>query len=210
VRGRVRRLGGYRKHHHVPDQHSDAAQLFVRRIAQPDVKEAADRLYRDIRELFAYKRRELHYSCEEGFACLQTPDFDLHLLADHCVDEPRDYKLTTSLVALKNDSITADPRFHACFTPHCDTLWLSFDRPIVVEDKIDAFEDIPELADALDYAPDGSSCELKLPQLDLRIELDAHSLRFSLLTLRDLGRLLERSQRAFDILAEASFGLRLR
>ena len=60
------------------------------------------------------------------------------------------------------------------------------------------------------YEPDGSALELKLPKLDLRIQIDESTITFSLLTLRDLGKLIDHSQKAFDILACAEFGFRLR
>lgn len=210
VDGRVRKLGSYQKHHHVPDSHSEAAQTFVRQAGHPDVKDAADRLYADIRSLFGYKRRAFDYSCEAGCAWIKTPDFDLQIRVDQSAVDPRNYTLSTEIVALHTDAIAADDRFHACFTHHCDRLVVEFAAPIQLEDKIDAIEDIPELAEALTYEPDGSAFELKLPDLDLRIEVDEMAIRFSLLTLRNLGKLLDHSQKAFDILACAEFGLRLR
>jgi hypothetical protein len=86
---------------------------------------------------------------------------------------------------------------------------VEFASPIQVEDKIDRLEDIPELAKAMSYEPDGSAFELKLPKLDLYIQVDESAITFSLLTLCDLGKLLDHSQKAFDILAKAEFGLRL-
>jgi hypothetical protein len=207
--GRVRRLGGYQKHHHVPDHHSDAAQNFIRKAGQPDVKAAADQLYSDIRNLFGYKRREFDYSCEDGFAWIKTPDFDLQIYIDQNPEDPKNYQLTTEIVALHTTGIAADPRLHDCFTHHCDQVVIEFACPVQVENKIDLFEDIPELAGALSYAPDGSSLELKLTKLDLLIQLNESTMTFSLLTQRKLGKLLEHSQKAFDILADAKLGLQL-
>ena len=194
----------------MPDGHSDAAQNFVRKAGHPDVKEAADQLYSDIRSLFSYKRREFDYTCEDGFVWIKTPDFDLQIQVDQCPDDAKNYTLTTEIVALHTEAIAADERFHACFTHHCDQLVVAFASPIRVEDKIDALEDIPDLAEAMTYEPDGSALELKLPKLDLLIEVDESKMSFSLLTLRNLGKLLDHSQKAFDILASAEFGLRLR
>lgn len=194
----------------MPDGRSDAAQNFVRKAGQPDVKAAADQLYADIRGLFGYKRRAFDYGCEDGFAWIKTPDFDLQIRVDQCPEDAKNFVMTTEIVALHNDAIAADERFHACFTHHCDQLVVAFASPIRVADKIDAIEDIPELADALTYEPDGSAFELKLPKLDLLIEVDESSMTFSLLTLRNLAKLLDHSQKAFDILAGAEFGLRLR
>ncbi|MGZ0708349.1 hypothetical protein ACWPKO_08425 [Coraliomargarita sp. W4R53] len=193
----------------MPEGHSDAAQNFVRKAGHPDVKSAADDLYADIRHLFSYKRREFDYTCEDGFAWIKTPDFDLQIKVDQCPDDPKNYLLTTEIVALRTESIAADERLHACFSHHCDQLVVEFASPIQVEDKIDLLEDIPELAAALSYEPDGSAFELKLPKLDLLIQVNESDMTFSLLTLRDLGKLLDHSQKAFDILASAKFGLRL-
>ena len=208
--GRIRKLGGYQKHHHVPDGHSDAAQAFVRKAGHPDVKAAADAIYTDIRGLFGYKRREFDYTCEDGFAWIKTPDFDLEIQVDQCPEDPKSYQLVTEIVALHSEAIAQDVRFHTCFTHHCDQVVIEFATPVQVEDKIDLIEAIPELNAALTYQPDGSAFELKLAPLDLNIRVTESTMTFHLLTLRNLGKLLDHSQKAFDILADCDFGLRLR
>lgn len=208
--GRIRKLGGYQRHHHLPDGHTDAAQSFVRKIGQANVKETADSLFANIQSLFGYKRRDFDYTCEDGFAWIKTPDFDLQIRVDQCLKDPKNYLLTTEIVALHTEKITTDSNFHNCFTNHCDHLIVEFASPIQVEDKIDTLENIPELAKAMTYEPDGSAFELKLPKLDLNIYVDESAITFSLLTIRDLAKLLDHSQKAFDILACAEFGLRLK
>ena len=206
VEGRVRRLKGYQKSHHLPDGHHPAAQAFVRKVGQQDVKDATDRLYADIRSLFAYKRREFQYTCEDGFGCIKTPDFDLQIRINQCADDPKNYQLTTEIVALHTPQIASDDRFHACFTHHCETLVVEFPSSINIDDKIDAIENIPTIADALDYEPDGSAFELKLVALDLHISVSESEMTFQLLTLRNLGKLLEHSQKAFEILTAVGLG----
>ena len=208
--GRVSKLGGYQKHHHVPNGHTNATQNFVRKVGQVDVKEAADGLFTNIRNLFGYKRRDFDYTCEDGLAWIKAPDFDLQIRVDQCPHDPKNFLLTTEIIALHTETIVTDHRFHNCFTQHCDQLIFEFASAIQVQDKIDILEDIPELAKAMTYRPDGSAFELKLPKLDLHIQIDESNMTFSLLTLRDLGKLIDHSQKAFDILACAEFGLRLR
>ncbi|MFO8027207.1 MAG: hypothetical protein R6U56_06060 [Opitutales bacterium] len=209
ARGRIRRLKGFRKCHQVPDLQYEAAQDFVRKVGAEDVKLLADRIYNDIREAFGYKRKEFDYSCHEGLAEIQTPDFSAQLRIDQCPDDPKYYVLTTELTELHNEAIARNPALHACFNNHCDVLTVIFPTGINVEDKIDAIEDLPALAGCLSYEPDGSRFELRLPDLDLRIEVDESTMRFQLLTLRNLTKLLDHSQRAFEILTECGFELRL-
>lgn len=181
----------------------------MRKIGHEDVKSATDGLYADIRSLFGYKRREFAYTCEDGFAVIKTPDFDLQIRIDQSEDDAKNYVLTTEIVALHSPTIANDERFHTCFTHHCETLVVEFLGSINIDEKIDTIEAIPEIADCLDYEPDGSAFELKLPKLDLHIHVTESQMTFQLLTLRNLGKLLEHSQRAFEILTEAGFGLKL-
>ncbi len=208
--GRIRRLTGFLKHHHLPDSVSDATRSFVRRAGQEDVKALADGLYGDIREAFSYKRKDFDYSCDDGQAWIKTPDFDALIRVDQDESSPKDYVLTTELLQLHNDAVAADPRLHACFTAHCDQLIVTFPTPIHVADKIDAIEAIDALAEHLSYEPDASAFRLRLPRLDLQIEVNTESMHFSLLTLRNLSKLIDHSQRAFEILTDCGFDLKLR
>ncbi|MFT4902235.1 MAG: hypothetical protein ACI81V_001520 [Lentimonas sp.] len=203
VCGRVRRLAGFQKSHHVPDGHHAAAQSFIRKAGHSTVKTALDQLHSDIRSLFGYKRKQFEYTCEDGFGCIKTPDFDLQIRIDQCPQDYHNYLLLTEITALHTAEIAADSRFHSCFTHHCETLVVELPQPIDLNQKIDAIEAIPEIADCLDYEPDGSSFELKLPKLDLQIHFTECEITFQLLTMRNLGKLLEHSQKAFDILASA-------
>jgi len=207
--GRIRRLGGFAKHHHVPDAHHDAAQAFVRRAGHPDVKATAERLHSDIRELFGYKRREFDYTCEDGSALIKTPAFDCEIRVDQCAELAKNYRLITEVPRLRDPGVAADPRFHQCFQAHCDHLAVNFPQAVDLEAKIDAIEDIPEIAPHLDYTPDASTFELKLPALDLHIHVSESAMTFRLLTLPDLAKLLDHSQKAFDILTQAGFDLKL-
>ena len=189
--------------------HSDAAQNFVRKSGHSDVKKAADSLYTDIRRLFGYKRREFEYFCEDGYACIKTPDFDLLVRIDQCTEEVKNYSLSTEIVALHNDGILNDKRFHDCFTHQCELLIVELAQPIQIEDKIDALEDIKEFSDTLTYRPDCKSFELRLPKLDLIIKVFETRVTFQLLTMRNLGKLIDHSQKAFDIMTDSEINLRL-
>lgn len=203
VGGRVRKLSGFQKSHHIPDGQHAAAQAFVRKIGQQLVKTTLDELHADIRSLFGYKRKDFDYSCEDGFGCLKTPDFDLQVSIDQCPHQAANYILTTEISTLHNSEIVVQPNFHTCFTHHCEILIVELTQAIDLNEKIDAIEAMPEIAECLNYKPDCSAFELKLPALDLHIHFTECEVTFQLLTLRDLGKLLDHSRQAFDILAQA-------
>ena len=144
-----------------------------------------------------------------GFGRYENPDFDLEMRIDQAPLDPRNYVLTTAITQLRNDAIAADSRFHHCFNHHCNELVVYFTQAIDLEDKIDRIEAIDALAACLDYAPDASEFELRLPELDLQIRVTGTAMSFQLLGLSNLAKLLEHSQKAFEILTAAGFGLKL-
>ncbi len=207
--GRTHKLSGFQKNHHIPDAHHPAAQDFVRKVGNELVKSTLDGLYRDIRQLFTYKRKSMAYTCEDGYGLVKTPEFDLQIRIDQCPEDFKNYQLTVEITALHSEEIASDPRFHSCFNFHCDQLIVEPQTRIDVEAKIDAIEEIPEICDNLTYEPDGSALELTLKDLDLNIRVTETDITFSLLALRNLEKLLERSQQAFSILAAAGLEPRL-
>lgn len=207
--GRIRRLPGFWQGHFVPDACNDAARAFVRRTGHDTVRDLAERLHRDLRGVFGYKRREIDYGCDEGVARIATGLFEADLRIDQDPDAPDCYQLVTELRGLGGAPLAADPRLHACFNPHCDTVVVEFPGSLDVPAAIDRIEDIDGMRDSLDYPADAARFELRPPGLDLHITVTADHMTLQLLRRRDLARLIEASQRALDALAPAGLGLRL-
>lgn len=205
MEGPVRKLSGFQKNHHPPDGFHPAAVNFIRRAGHPDIEASAKKLYGDIRQAFGYRRREFAFTCENGSACIRTPDFDAALNIDQAADTARNYRITVEVTSLHNPAIATDSGFHACFNELCDRLVVDCPRGLDLEARIDALEGIPEIGSQLEYDPDGSSLEFALPELQLHIYVTEATLTFSLLNRRDLGQLIRHSRRALDILAETSF-----
>ena len=201
-RGPVRRLGAFRKHHHVPKDHHPAANTFIRKIGHPEVSAAAEALHADIRQTFGLKRRELHYACAEGAAEIRTPAFGSRLAIDQDAEAPGRYCLTTEVDALTDPAVARDPSFLKCFDPRCDTVSFVFPTCLDLAPKIDALEDRPEFAESLDYAPDASSFVLNLGQAGLSIRVTQTEMTFARTQPGGLDRLLRDSQRAFDWLTD--------
>jgi len=88
-------------------------------------------------------------------------------------------------------------------------LIVEFPGSINIDEKIDAIEDIDEIAQYLTYEPDGNAFELRLIPLDLEIKISESEMSFQLLTLRNLKKLLEHSQKAFEILTAVGLGAAL-
>ena len=204
--GRIRKLTNFEKHHHEPDHFSDAALRFVRRIGHAEVKKSAELLYREIRRQFAYKRCDFDYICENGYASIKTPDFEIEKSIDQGIEvsKPKNYCINTLVNLIDTIGNHRDERFIDCFNDHCDQVIVVFPQIIDLSSKIDQIEAIEEFANYLDYAPDASSFDLKLSDQDLHINFTEMHMSFRLLTYPNLKKLLDLSQRAFDILTKKS------
>ena len=200
--GPVRRLAGFRKHHHVPKDHHPAANAFIRGIGQSEVAAAAEALHGDIRRAFGLKRRELHYACADGTAEIRTPAFGTRLVIDQDPDTPGRYCLTTEVAELFDAEMRGDARFLECFDPRCDTVSFVFPTCVDLAPKIDAIEDHPDLADSLTYTPDASGFALDLSRAGLHIEVSQTEMTFTRTQPGGLDRLLRDSQLAFDWLTD--------
>lgn len=201
----IKKLPGYNKHHFVPDSFSDAAHGFVRAFGAERVKATADDLCLALRQHYELKRKQLNYHVKGGFAEIETPDFQIEIAVDQDAEDAAAFVESVTVVRFSDYPTIADPRFIHCLNPNCDEVLFEFPQGIVVEDKIDLVEDIDALVPFLDYPPDASSMELKIPEIDLRIAFSATQASFKLYGTRDLGRLVESTQKTLEILAPAGF-----
>lgn len=189
--GEVRRLSGYLKTHRVPDQHSQAADLFVKRVGQPELTELSEEIHASLRSSFGYKRKEMEYSAKEGLTVIKTPDFDVTLWMEHDPEGVKRYVLSTRVGLFQRPEIITENAFAAAFGAVADTVAIDFPASVDVEEKIDQIEEIPELAKFLTYQPDGSALTLQLPEAGMRVDMDAERMTFKLIGQRNLGLLIE-------------------
>ncbi|CAI8264491.1 MAG: Uncharacterised protein [Opitutia bacterium UBA7350] len=183
----------------------EAANAFVRRAGSQEVRDLTQSIHGELRHQFGYKRKEFDFRDEEGFTCLNTPGFDLEIRIDQCMNDPKAYLLETRITCLRDPALAENSAFIDLFNPLCHRLDILFNQHLELAEKIDRLETIPEIAAGLDYAPDATSFELRLPSLDCLLEVTETEMHFQLLTLPNLRKLLEHSQRILKILTKAGF-----
>jgi hypothetical protein len=208
--GPVRKLQGFRKgSHHEPDRHSHTAEGFIRSIGAEDVKRQADDIHRRIKADFGYKSRDMHYSCADGAATIKTPDFDVNIVISQDNDDPGGYVVTTEVGVFRRPAVVGEEEFSRVFSSYCDTVVIALSRSINVGKRIDAIEDMPELAKHLDSAPDRSWLSLELPNPSITMRVTADEITFKLPGRGDLKDLLTNAQTTFAILSGSGIVLLL-
>jgi len=203
----VRRLSGYLKTHRVPDQCSQAAEQFIKRVGQPELTEVSESVHASLRSCFGYKRKEMDYTAEEGLTVIKTPDFDVTLMLEQDIDDPARYTLSSRANEFRRPEVVTESSFAEAFGPVADTLAIEFPTSVDVEAKIDQIEEVPDLAKFLRYQPDGSSLTLELPEAGMRVHMDCDRMTFKLIGQRNLALLIENVEVTLETLFSSGMEL---
>jgi len=203
--GRVKTLPGFsrRRGHWTPDGFTDAAAAFVRRAGDALVQERAESLYRDVRDTYGWKRRELVFAADDGEARLRAPGFAVALRLDQAEASPERYALTTRVGGFESAAVLEDPRLTDLFAGRCDAVCLAFARPVDLEERIDRIEDAG-IAASLDYAPDASWLAVEAPDRSVRMTLTTNGARFETPLGGRLDTLIQGASRLVEALAPTS------
>jgi hypothetical protein len=195
--GPIKALAGFIKStHSVPDARNDATMRFVRKAGTPDVTEALDQIYRSLKDVLGYKRRQLVSVDDFGSASIKTPDFDVNLSIEQDAQDEAKYRFLTEVAAFRRPEILLEEPFQQLFTNRVDTVVLEFSGAVDLEDKIALIEDREDLAGQLVDERDGSAFTLTLLDPPVRLRVTATDLSITLTGGRNLKHLIEYSMAA--------------
>ena len=202
--GRVRQLRGFQKGFREPSEVTAATRSFVARLGAAEVQERAERVFREVRAAFAYKRRELDLALADGSATVRTPDFDVNLGVEQDEEKPSAYRLVTQVAAFRSPGIVEDERFLRLFGGYCDRVVIDFAQAFDLAAKIDRIEDLPELAPHLDYDAHAQWFTLSLPSPAITIHVTSRRMVFALAAPGELRTLLNYTAAALAALGGAA------
>lgn len=201
--GLVRNLSGFQKGHRVPDRHFGATENFVRKIGHEKVQQQADTIFKDLRAVFAYRRKETVYDCVDGAATIKTPDFDVDLSIAQDPADPGGYTTTVEIGNIRTPEVVLSQEFSDVFSDHCDTVVISLSRPLDVEEKIDDIEANASLRGFLDYDAECTSFTLKLQSPNITIHVTENEITLQLRGAKELSTLLQGLQTALGTLHDS-------
>lgn len=189
----MRQLPGFRRgSHHEPEAHHPAAEAFVRRIGEEAVKDEAEALFRDLRQAFGWKRRQLSLQQEGSNARIEGPGFHVSVELEQHPDRPRCWQRRIEVGPFTDASILQTEALTAVFQRRCESLLIRLPRPLDIASQIDAMEDSERLGPLLEFPADGSWVEIRAPGPEgIRMHLESDTIAFHLPPGGDLRQLLE-------------------
>jgi len=138
---RVRDLTGFRKSHRVPDEISDRAESFIRRIATPELEADLDQRFADFRRCLGLKRVEMDVEEPlDGVASIATPSFTYRVSIHLAEDDPATAVCERSVDRFSDAEPLMSPDFTAAFGNTFNTVRMLPPEPLEVERFIDWIE----------------------------------------------------------------------
>lgn len=161
--GFIKSLSGFKKGYRVPEYVSDTTRDFVCNIGDDELTDEANQIFSDLKSNFRYKRREISFNQEDGFASILTPDFSVHISIDIDEDDLGQYIITFDVSEIKNLESLTSKDFADTFDKVFDRTSFYFDSSPNIEEIIDTVEDIdnPEKI-KVEYPADASNCTIFL------------------------------------------------
>jgi hypothetical protein len=158
--GKVRSLGGFRKHHRMPDRVSPSSQKFIADLAAEDVKADVDGVYASVREQMGYKRRDVEGSSDRGTGFVRTPDFEYSVSVEQAAEDPTAVVWRREVSGIRTPEVVLDRPFQAVFGGMFDTLVFEFVKPFDLESWVDVMEEEMPQGVRLRTASDCSQCDV--------------------------------------------------
>ena len=175
--GMVKRMDDFDKSRHtVPRFASDRAQLFLAKLAEPELVEWGEELFAGFREAMVYRRKDISLAVDNGVARIESKDFVLERRYSLQEDSPDSYDIETELMNASGADLLEHEAFNQAVGSSFERMRCVFRREVLVEDLVDGIEDAEAGGVTVTYP---STCEY----CDVRIEGQEAIFRFDSATL---------------------------
>jgi len=177
---RVRDLTGFRKSHRVPDEITDRAQSFIRRIATPELEADLDKRFADFRRCLGLKRVEMDVDEPlDGVASIATPSFAYRVSVRLADDDPSTAVCERCVDRFSDPQPLMSPDFSAAFGNTFNSVRMLPPEPLEVERFIDWIECQDDAQLTADYDRTATWCRLLFsdsPAASMLVRSDSVSL----------------------------------
>jgi|GEM_PF-6185478 len=159
----VRSLGRFKAGvHRIPKALDRRAEEWIAELAHDEVESDLARVHANLRAHLKYTRKQVEVvpsSTSDGFGSIRTPGFLYTISVALDPDDLTKAIFTRELSDIQNPDLLNDQGFAAIFDGVFNTIRLSFQKPIDVEELIDKAEakQVP-----VDYPHDCSRCRFKV------------------------------------------------
>ena len=175
----VRSWPGFKKKsHRVPEEVNSHTQSFVARLAADQVREDLDRVFRELRHAFRFKRTEIESAdWDHGSGAITTPYFRYTSSVTQNPDAADMSVWQRNVSDICDSKYLLSESFAEVFGSAFDTVEFNPPEPIDLEGIIDRVESIDDDRIWIEYDRQITYCEVTLDGHDERIHITRESFR---------------------------------
>jgi hypothetical protein len=176
--GAVKNLTGFRKQHHtVPDAVNAATSAFLAKLCAAELAGEAEDWFQRVRSAFHYKRTELTLDLASPHATLTARDFTLLLAYALAEEDPAQFVISRTLLALRAPEVLARPELDAVFAAQFSGIVFDLGPGVRVEAVVDAVEALDgKAALTVSYPSDCRHCVLSVDGVAAEVICDGATL----------------------------------
>ena len=179
--GAIKRLSGFKRHHHVPEEANETTRSFVLSIGSKELNDYANSVHSDLKKEFSYKRQDLSLDIDDGSATIISPDFRIDIEMGIDDEDPSRYFISTEATNISNPAAVTDEAFANTFEETFDQLVLESTGTVDVRGIIDAVEAVDDASVvSVDYPASSDECTIDIPGYDARLRFSGSQLTISL------------------------------
>ncbi len=181
---------------------SDPRELVA--LADAEMQVEAESSFRQIRDSFRYKRKDLQFTSEPGQCEIATPDFNYRISIFLDPAQEADAIWRREIFAIKDDEIVRSEPFQNLLHQRFNQLIYAFEKKVSLENFIDRLEEKALNQVSVDYDGRTSWCEIGIEKLPGLLRLTPNELTISGDKLLTLFEYFKQSLDGFALLADGA------
>ena len=173
----VKNLGGFQKHHRIPQSDGPIELKLLHTVSQPDLDSDLETVFGKLRNEFSFKRRDLAVSdVEDGRGGIDTPFFNYEVSVAFDESNPATACFLRAITHINEPQQLFGEPFERVFETQFNMLEVIAPEPIDIEAVIDVIEAADANNVLLNYDKDATWCEITLTDSQASVRADANSI----------------------------------
>lgn len=174
----VKGLSGFKKGYAIPDRVNISSQTFVAKLAQEQVSQDLDSVFKQLKSAFKFKRTEIRVTDQgDGTGTIITPYFNYSIGVGQDAENPAKVVWHRTIDSIKDSEQIFSDAFASLFEGIFTTVEFTTPQPVDLDALIDAVEALEDERIAIEYDHNATQCVLRIEGIAGEIQVTQNTLR---------------------------------
>ena len=174
----VKGLSGFKKGYAIPDRVNISSQTFVAKLAQEQVSQDIDSIFKQLKSAFKFKRTEIRVTDQgDGTGTIITPYFNYSIGVGQDAENPAKVVWHRTIDSIKDSEQVFSDAFASLFEGVFTTVEFTTQQPVNLDALIDSLEALEDERIAIEYDHNATRCLLRIEGIAGEIQVTRSTLR---------------------------------